>query len=119
MKRGNATGFSVLLAVSMCLNACSAMMIGGSGVGTYEGGKDERNAAQVSADSAITTSILRKYDADQMIRSFNVGVVTVGGRVMLSGTVDSYAAREMAERLAIETDGVKAVDNQIRVQNSE
>ena len=43
---------------------------------------------------------------------------TYENKVTLSGTVGSYGAREMAEKLAIDTDGVKAVDNQIKVADA-
>ncbi len=46
---------------------------------------------------------------------FDFGVAASNGRVILSGIVDSYAAREQAEKLAIGTAGVTSVENRITV----
>jgi hyperosmotically inducible protein len=108
----------ILIATLLTLSGCTALMVGGAAVGGYQLGKDERAPSMVASDSAITTKIKSKYAVDSVVSVFNVGVRTYEGRVTLSGTVGSYAAREMAEKLAIETDGVKAVDNQIKVEQS-
>ena len=108
----------VLIAALLTLSGCAALMVGGAAVGGYQLGKDERPPSTVASDSAITTKIKSKYAVDSVVSVFNVGVRTYEGKVTLSGTVGSYAAREMAEKLAIETDGVRAVDNQIKVEQS-
>ncbi|PKM24473.1 MAG: transporter, partial [Gammaproteobacteria bacterium HGW-Gammaproteobacteria-12] len=46
-------------------------------------------------------------------------VVTRAGKVTLSGTVTSGEAREHAVDLAMNTEGVNSVDNQLRVQANE
>lgn len=101
------------------LPGCSAMMIGGNSAGAYQTGTQERTAAQIAADSGITTTIRDLYAETPMMERFDVAVSTVAGKVTLAGRVGSYAVRETAERLAIQTDGVKAVDNQIEVQDLE
>ncbi|MBT8098946.1 MAG: BON domain-containing protein [Gammaproteobacteria bacterium] len=104
----------VVLVFALIVSGCSAMMVGGgSGGGGYR--SDDRSAAQESSDWSITTSLKSQYAANVSTRDFNLGVSTDRGRVVLSGTVDTYAVRETAEKLALATDGVKAVDNRIRV----
>jgi len=45
----------------------------------------------------------------------DIAIHCEGGYVTLSGTVDSVAARRLAPRLAAKTQGVKTVDDQLRV----
>ena len=104
-----------ILLVGIILSGCSGlMMTGASSDSSVE--KDRPSQSQTSSDSAITARVKGRFAADTMVRDFDVGVHTSGAMVTLSGTVASYAAREEAEKLAIGTDGVKAVENQIRVK---
>jgi len=107
----------LLLITAVLLNGCTAMMVGGAAVGGYQVGKDERPASVVASDSAITTKIKGKYVADSVVSVFNIGVRTWEGTVTLSGTVGSYIARNQAENIARGTKGVKAVNNQILVED--
>ncbi len=107
----------LLIGAVAALSGCTAMMVGGAGVAGYQLGKDERPAAAVATDSAITTKIKGKYAADAVVSVFDVGVSTYEGRVTLTGDVGSFAARETAEKLALDTDGVKSVNNQIRIEH--
>ncbi len=107
---------TILLSL-LILSGCTALMVGGGGAAGYQVGKDERSAGVVANDSAITTRIKGKYVADPVVSAFNVGVRTWSGTVTLTGTVGSYAAREQAVRLARETSGVVAVNNQIVVED--
>ncbi len=106
-----------LLLTFFILSGCTALMVGGAAAVGYQVGKDERPAGVVAEDSAITTKIKGKYVADSTVSAFNVGVRTWEGTVTLTGTVGSYAARSQAEKLARETGGVVAVNNQIVVED--
>lgn len=108
--------WSVLMA-SLALGGCAAAMVGGAAVGGYQLGKDERPAPVVASDAAITTKIKGKYVADSVVSVFNISVRTWEGTVTLTGTVGSYIARDQAEAIAKETRGVKAVNNQIVVED--
>jgi osmotically-inducible protein OsmY len=103
------------LLVGIILSGCSGLMMTGASSGSSVE-KDRPSQSQASADSAITARVKSRYAADSLVGKFDVGVQTSGAMVTLSGTVTSYAAREAAEKLAISTDGVKAVDNQIEVK---
>ncbi len=104
-----------ILLVGIILSGCSGlMMTGASSNSSVE--KDRPSQSQTSSDSVITARVKSRFAADSLVSKFDVGVHTSGAMVTLSGTVASYAAREEAEKLAIGTDGVKAVENQIRVE---
>jgi len=72
-------------------------------------------AKAVVTDSAITTSLKAKFLADSTVRSADISVDTNNGVVTLSGTAPSPAAHDLAVGLARKTDGVKRVDDQIKV----
>ena len=104
-----------ILLVGIILSGCSGlMMTGSSGGSSVE--TDRPSQSQQASDSAITAHVRSRYAADSLVSSFDIDVRTSGAKVTLSGTVASYAAREEAEKIAINTDGVKAVDNQINVE---
>ncbi len=70
------------------------------------------------ADSAITADVKAKLLADPGTKGFDIHVETNHGVVTLHGTVRSTAEKELAERLAMSADGVKAVDNDLTVKES-
>ena len=107
----------IVLSAVLCLSACTALMVGGAAVGGYQVGKDERAAGVVASDSAITTKIKSKYVADAVVNVFNIGVRTYEGTVTLTGTVGSFKARNQAETLARDTNGVRAVNNLIEIED--
>ena len=105
-----------LLIVILALSGCSALMLGGSGAARYPAGGDDRPPEVVQADSAISTRIRSQFAADAVLGQFKIGIRTYEGRVTLSGTVGSSQARNAAGSIAMDTSGVKSVENQIRVQ---
>ena len=107
----------LILLVTLSLAGCTAMLVGGAAAVGYQVGKDERTASVVAADSAITTKIKGKYAGDSVVSVFSISVRTYEGTVTLSGTVGSIRARDRAVWLARETDGVKAVNNQIVIED--
>ncbi len=107
----------LILLLSLSLAGCTALMVGGAAAVGYQVGKDERTASVVASDSAITTKIKGKYVGDSVVSVFNIGVRTYEGTVTLSGTVGSIAARDRAVSLARATDGVRAVNNQIIIED--
>ena len=104
----------VILISGITLSACSGLMMSG---GSASGKKVEKDRSSVSqtSNSVISDRVLAKYAADPVIGELALSVSTAGGMVTLSGSAPTYAARETAEKLAMATDGVKAVDNQITV----
>lgn len=84
------------------------------GQGMKQAGAD---VGQATSDSLITTKIKSKLAADQGLTTFKIHVKTENGVVTLSGTVDSAEKKAMAGKTASDTDGVKAVNNDIKVGN--
>jgi hyperosmotically inducible protein len=107
--------FALVLLALVAASGCTALVVGGAAAGAYQLGKDEREPPVVAADSAITTKIKGKYVADSTVSVFNIGVRTYEGTVTLTGTVGSYVVRDQAGRIARDTKGVIAVNNQIVV----
>lgn len=77
-----------------------------------------RTFGDVMDDSAITTAIKSKLAWSKNADGLSTTVVTKSGRVTLQGTASSAAAKELAGRMAMNTRGVIAVDNQLVVNAS-
>lgn len=102
-----------LMVLILAVSGCSAMMVGGGHGASTAGGAVASSSA---SDSSITAAVRSQLAADSAVNSFGLGVRTNSGKVTLSGTVNSYMAYDQAERVTIRTDGVKSVENQIRVE---
>lgn len=77
----------------------------------------DREDSQERSPAWITTKIQSQYFIDTEVKPWNVDVTTRrDGTVTLRGEVDNAAAREAAERIARQTDGVTRVVNQLRVE---
>lgn len=105
---------SIIVLSALILSGCTALAIGGGG---YRHGTYERPAGVAASDSAVTSSVRARLGADSVVSVFDIGVRTWEGTVTLSGRVGSILARNRAEALARETSGVKAVNNQIVVED--
>lgn len=108
----------LLLLSVLTLPACTALMVGGGSSGAYDPGKAPGGATMTISDAEIIATVGSAFDADPGLKMFALGIRCDGGNVTLSGSVDTYAARERAEKLAIATRGVRSVDNQIRVKGT-
>jgi len=69
-------------------------------------------------DAGITSSVKAKLAADDIVKAYQVDVDTRDHVVTLSGNVDSGLARERAVVLARETNGVRTVVNNIRIDGA-
>lgn len=87
------------LAILLALGACSSTKTPGSQVD----------------DAAITAAVKAKLAADGDVNPFNIDVDTNEGVVTLQGRVEKQEARDKAEQLARETDGVRRVINLVKV----
>lgn len=73
-------------------------------------------ARRAMNDGAVTAKIKAKMALDDSVKALDIDVDTVGTTVTLSGVVSTDAQRQKALQLARETDGVKQVVDQLRVQ---
>jgi osmotically-inducible protein OsmY len=69
-----------------------------------------------TSDTALRDRVERQLDWEPQVTSTNIGVVTEGGVVTLTGFVDTYAEKLAAERVTLKTYGVRAVANEIQVK---
>jgi hyperosmotically inducible protein len=66
-------------------------------------------------DAVITSKITTGLIREPLTHSLSIDVETNKGNVVLSGRVKSEEERLEAERIALNTDGVVSVENQLRV----
>jgi hyperosmotically inducible periplasmic protein len=77
--------------------------------------KEHETIGEHVDDVTITTKIKAKLAGDSILNAFAIDVDTNDGVVTLSGRVATTAARETAERIARDTQGVKGVHNDLKV----
>lgn len=67
-------------------------------------------------DQALQQQLVAELAADPRLRSSAIDVHVENGRVMLTGSVDSYMKRWAADQTAYRVDGVRSVANEIEVR---
>jgi hyperosmotically inducible protein len=77
-----------------------------------------RTTGEKVDDAQITAKVKSKLVADRMANLVKVNVDTRDGVVRLEGTVPTDADRAAAERLAMTTEGVKSVTNDLKVETA-
>ncbi len=75
----------------------------------------ERSYGDVIDDASITAAVKSKLIWSKHTEGMDTKVLTKSGKVQLTGTVASEQAKQQAEKLAKNTEGVRAVDNQLKV----
>jgi len=75
----------------------------------------ERSFGEVVDDASIKAAVKAKLLWSKHTRGLDTDVDIRRGRVTLSGTADSAAAKALATRLTLNTRGVVSVNNQLRV----
>jgi len=75
----------------------------------------EPTLADRLGDATLTATVKSKLLWNRNTEGLDIKVETEGGVVTLSGEADNSAARELAGRLAEDTDGVRSVRNDIKV----
>lgn len=71
------------------------------------------------SDANTTARLQMRLVWNDTTSGLDIGVQTDDGKVTLTGPVSSEEERQMAERIARRTEGVSAVDNQLRVAPEE
>ena len=75
----------------------------------------ERTAGDAIHDASITMRIKTTYLFNGHLNPFRINVDTRGGVVTLHGTVPTDIHRDLAGEIAKNADGVKEVDNELRL----
>lgn len=72
-------------------------------------------AGEYIEDSVVTAQVRAAIFSHDDLSNTNISVETHDGVVHLSGSVESERQIDMAERVASDIDGVKSVENSLRV----
>ncbi|MCB1627246.1 MAG: BON domain-containing protein [Xanthomonadales bacterium] len=75
----------------------------------------DRSFSTAVADATLTAQIKSKLLWNENTDGLDINVDTYEGKVTLRGMADTDASRELAGRLAANTDGVRSVDNELSV----
>lgn len=78
----------------------------------------ERSYGEVIDDATITAAVKSKLMWSKNTEGLATDVDTTRGKVSLKGTADSKATKDLAGRLAKDTRGVIAVDNQLMIDSA-
>jgi len=111
----------ILPALVVLAGACTATKNTGTGVGhmTKSGAESSTESAKEAPkntnDLAISTAVKGKLADDELVHARHIDVDTDDGVVYLKGHQSNDAAKQRAEQLARQTDGVRAVVNEIVV----
>lgn len=77
-----------------------------------------RSYGEAMDDASITAAVRSKLLWSKYTSAMTTGVSTKAGKVTLKGAADSTAARDFARSLALNTPGVRSVDNQLTVDGA-
>jgi hyperosmotically inducible protein len=87
--------------------AVTALLTAGIGCAT------NRSVGSQTDDAATTASVKSRLVADPEVSSYEIDVDSTDGVVRLSGWVETETERAAAQRVALRTDGVRSVKNEI------
>jgi hyperosmotically inducible protein len=87
----------------------------GASAAVAQVGEAARKTGNVITDSWITMKIHSQFIPEDVLEGSDIDVDTNAGVVALKGTVPTEAARARAIALAKATDGVKSVNDQLRI----
>lgn len=99
---------TLLLSAAQTVHAASLSADIGASVGT----------SQAVSDTALTANIKAKLATDSRLKASAISVTTTNGVAVLTGTAPSHEAKKAAEELALKTEGVTQVDNQIQAPSA-
>jgi osmotically-inducible protein OsmY len=75
----------------------------------------DRTMSQAAKDAWIQGKLEATYAYNQDLSSFAINTDVKNGVVHLQGNVKSQTAKDLAQQLAINTEGVKKVNNDLRI----
>lgn len=93
--------------------ATVAFTIALSGCNVFRG---QSTTGQYVDDVSITTRVKAQLLEDKRVEGLDVNVDSTNGRVKLTGWADSSTEMQAAGEIARGVDGVKSVDNQLKIK---
>lgn len=108
----------IALAAALILPGCAGTVIGaGATAGTAA--MEERGLSGAAKDTAIRLRLNALYSGDDERLWRKIGFQVYGGRVLLTGALDTPEMQARAVRLAWQAEGVTEVINEIEVAESD
>jgi|SRR6185503_6215777 hyperosmotically inducible periplasmic protein len=101
---------------SRLLSVAAVLLLAISGCSVVRG---EKTAGTALDDTTITARVKTALAGDPDVAASRIDVDVNKGRVTLTGTAHSRAEASRAKDLAQRVDGVKSVDNNIRVAEAD
>lgn len=101
----------VLAALVSAASAAALLSIAGCAVT-----RDQETVGSYIDDATLTTRVKAKFADNPVVSAMAISVETLKGTVQLSGFAKSLEEKQTAGRLALETSGVVAVQNNIIVR---
>jgi osmotically-inducible protein OsmY len=80
-----------------------------------DSGNSDRTMSQAAKDAWIQGKLEATYAYNQDLSSFAINTDVKNGVVHLQGNVESQTAKDLAGQLATNTEGVKKVNNELRI----
>jgi hyperosmotically inducible periplasmic protein len=102
---------AALMAPGFCLEAADSEDRKGKGT--------EESMGEKIDDATITTKVKMKLLGNRATSALKTNVDTTEGVVTLTGTATTAAEKELATKLAEEIDGVKIVNNQMQIDETQ
>lgn len=118
----------VLLSIAVIVGACSrenSAESAGKSIDTAiedtnnEVKKDSQKMQAYADDAAVTAKVKAAILAEAGMKVFEIDVETNSGVTTLKGEVDSSENKEKVEVLVASVDGVKRVDNKLKIELEE
>ena len=101
-------------------NTLATLMLAASALAVLPGCAVTRGQSSVGEyidDTTVTTAVKARFVESKSVDAAAISVETLNGTVMLSGFAKTAAERSTAESLARGVKGVKAVKNEIALNN--
>ena len=106
------------LAVNV-LSGCTVALVGGSAVGGYMIGEDDRKVGRIVDDASITAAVKAFLLSDSQIESFKISIDTHQGIVTLTGNVPSKRMINRAIELTRTVEGIEDINSLLRVDDEQ
>lgn len=103
----------IILAANFSLFSCAPMVVGGAGAGGYKAATDERSIGTMYDDTVIASKVKTRLISDEFVDSKHIDVDVLSGVVYLIGVVKSSSQKRIAANIAMGTEGVRQVKNQL------
>jgi len=93
-----------------------AALAAGPALAAGDDGQPKQSVSEYTSDAVVTTKVKAAIVAEPSISALQISVETNEGVVRLGGTVDTPEQSDTATRVARGVEGVRQVENEIKVK---